>query len=183
MLPFGDELLLQRLIRLVAEGGCSPVIVAAASGQDLPGLNGPVEVVRDPVDDRGPMAGVAAGLGALVGRADWAYVSATDTPLLRPGWIAVLEGLADGWDCVMPVVGDRPQPLSALYRVEIASAAAHCLLAIGADRLLGLASRLRTRFVAEGELARVDPEFDSVRNLNSPSDYESTIRRLERRDG
>ena len=183
MLPFGDEMLLQRLVRLVAEGGCSPVIVAAAVGQDLPELERSVEVVRDPIDDRGPLAGIAAGLGAMAGRAEWAYATATDTPLLHRGWVATLAEHAEGWECVMPVVGDRPQPLSALYRVDVALSASRRLLTLGTGRLLGLAARLRTRFVAEAEIARVDPEFESIRNLNTPGDYESALRRLERRDG
>src|SRR5688500_6745473 len=76
-LPFGPELMLQCVVRLVGEA-VAPIIVVAAPGQDLPPLSeadGCVWVLRDEVKGRGPLEGLAAGLAALRGRADAAYVS------------------------------------------------------------------------------------------------------------
>src|ERR1051326_5390008 len=80
-LPFGDEVLLQRVERIL-RAVVQPIVVVAAPDQDIPSLPGDVTVVRDAERGRGPLQGLAAGLGALAGRADAAYVSSCDVPLL-----------------------------------------------------------------------------------------------------
>src|SRR5262245_66061476 len=79
-LPFGDEVMLQRVVRIVREV-VEPVVVVAAPGQDVP-LPPEVEIVRDEVEGRGPLAGLAAGLTALEGKVDAAYLSSCDVPFL-----------------------------------------------------------------------------------------------------
>src|SRR5262249_57842743 len=67
-LAFGDELMLQRVVRVLREV-VDPVVVVAAPGQDVPPLPDTVEIVRDEVEGRGPLQGLAAGLAALEGKA------------------------------------------------------------------------------------------------------------------
>src|SRR5215475_5887673 len=78
-LPFGGELMLPRVVRLLGEA-VAPLVVVAAPGQDVPPLPTDVEIVRDPERGRGPLLGLAAGLAALRGRADVAYLSSCDAP-------------------------------------------------------------------------------------------------------
>ncbi len=85
-LPVGDELLLQRVVRVVGEA-VGPVVVVAADGQAVPPLPGNVEVVRDAVPNRGPLEGLLAGLNALDGRVDAVYLSACDMPFLKLGFV------------------------------------------------------------------------------------------------
>ena len=61
-LPFGGERMLQRVVRLVANV-VEDVAVVAAPGQELPPLPPSVILARDPVPGRGPLQGLAAGLG------------------------------------------------------------------------------------------------------------------------
>src|SRR5262245_66661702 len=60
-LPFGTELLLQRVVRTVGEA-VEPIVVVAANDQELPPLPSCVEIARDRNRDRGPLEGLAAGL-------------------------------------------------------------------------------------------------------------------------
>ena len=60
-LPFGDERMLERVVRLVGTVA-RPIVVVAAPDQELPALAADVAVVRDPVAGRGPLQGLAAGL-------------------------------------------------------------------------------------------------------------------------
>src|SRR5947209_8147557 len=85
-LPFGDELMLPRVVRVLG-GVVDPVVVVAAPGQDVPPLPAGVEVVRDEVEGKGPLGGLAAGLAALAGRADAAYLSACDVPFLQADFV------------------------------------------------------------------------------------------------
>src|SRR3954453_4940984 len=84
-LEWHGSTLLRRVTGLVARAVDGPVIVVRAPGQDLPALAG-VEVVEDPREGEGPLQGIAAGLRALDGRADIAFVAAVDLPLLDPAF-------------------------------------------------------------------------------------------------
>src|SRR5437764_13948831 len=63
-LPFGPELMLQRVVRLLGSV-VRPIIVVAAPGQELPPLPADVIVARDEREQRGPLEGLAAGLAAV----------------------------------------------------------------------------------------------------------------------
>src|SRR5438552_19011853 len=84
-LPFGSEMLVQRMVRIVSEVAL-PVVVVAAQGQQLPPMPPAVEVVRDQRPARGPLEALAAGLRHLQS-VDAVYVTACDTPLLTPAFI------------------------------------------------------------------------------------------------
>jgi molybdopterin-guanine dinucleotide biosynthesis protein A len=173
-LPFGGETMLARVVRLLGEV-VAPVVVVAAPGQDVPELPPEVAVVRDPEQGRGPLQGLAAGLEALRGQADAAYLSSCDVPLLRPAFVRRLIELLGESDIAVPDVGGYRHPLAAVYRVEAATTAAR-LLAEDRLRPAFLFDQARTRFVRPEELADVDPEFQSLRNLNTPAEYEEALR-------
>jgi molybdopterin-guanine dinucleotide biosynthesis protein A len=175
-LPVGDETMLGRVVRLLGEV-VSPVVVVAAPGQDVPPLPPGVSVVRDAEQGRGPLQGLAAGLTALVGRADAAYASSCDVPLLRPAFVRrMVELLGDHAVCV-PDVGGFRHPLAAVYRVELAEVAAR-LLGEGRSRPAFLFELAATRVVRPEELDDVDPHAESLRNLNSPEEYAAALAAL-----
>lgn len=177
-LPLGGVPLLVRVAEaLRAElGPGGAIVVVAAPGQDLPELPEEVTVVRDPVGGRGPLQGIAAGLRGLPQWVELAYVSGTDAPFLRPGWIPLLARWVGAGDCAVPEAAGFRQPLAALYRRAPAASAAEVLLGEGATRLLDLLDRLRGVVVPERELRAVDPELMTLRNLNTPEDYERALR-------
>src|SRR5688572_12132394 len=84
-LPFLGESMLSRVVRLLRQV-VDPVVVVAAPGQKLPPLRAEVTVIRDKHEGKGPLAGIAAGLHALAGKVDAAYVSSCDVPLLQPAF-------------------------------------------------------------------------------------------------
>ncbi|MDY3559734.1 molybdenum cofactor guanylyltransferase [Gemmata sp. JC673] len=93
-LPFGNELLLQRVVRAVRES-TDLVVVVAAPDQEIPPLPDGVPVVRDEVEGRGPLGGLVAGLTALDGACDAVYLSACDAPFLTPAFVrCVVTGLS-----------------------------------------------------------------------------------------
>src|SRR5437588_9723347 len=109
-LPVGDEFMLQRVVRLVGEA-VAPVVVVAAPGQEVPPLPEDVAVVRDRVEGRGPLMGLAAGLAALAQSADAAFVTGCDAPLLRPAFVRhLIDQLGRASVCV-PSVAGFAQPL------------------------------------------------------------------------
>ncbi len=175
LLPFGPENLLQRVVRLVAEA-VGPVVVVAAANQDLPELPAGVPIVFDRRPDCGPLEGIAVGLAALPPEAALAFVTACDTPLLRPALVRRLIELAEGYDIVVPHVEGYDHPLSAVYRTTVLPFV-DSLLAAGRLRPAFLFEKVRTRRVTAEWLVNVDPGLESLINLNSPADYAAALRR------
>jgi len=175
-LPFGAELMLPRVVRLLGEA-VAPLAVVAAPEQEAPPLPPEVPIVRDDERGRGPLQGLAAGLRALRGRADAAYLSSCDVPFLRPTFVRrLVELLGDQMICV-PRVGDYFHPLAAVYRLEVEDVVGR-LLAEGRLRPFFLFEAVPTRVVGAEELTDVDPTFQTLRNLNTPEEYEAALRDL-----
>ncbi len=174
-LPFGPEVLLQRVVRLVSTV-VDPVVVVAAADQNLPPLPPTVIAVRDEIAGRGPLQGLAAGLAALPNEVEYVFATATDAPLLRPAWIPCLHEIGGDYDLIIPSVDGYPHPLAALYRRTAVLPVIKDLLRADRLRLVGLMDAVRTRVVTREELASVDPEFETLRNLNSPDEYIAALR-------
>ena len=175
-LPFAGELMLPRVVRLLGEV-IAPVIVVAAPDQDVPPLPAEVAIVRDEEKGRGPLQGLAAGLQALQGRAEAAYLSSCDVPFLQPAFVRRLIDLLGEHAICVPHIGDYHHPLAAVYRLEVAAAVERLLRE---DRLrpVFLFEAVPTRVVTATELADIDPDFRTLRNLNTPEDYEAALREV-----
>ena len=180
-LDWHGSTLLYRTAGIVARATSGPVIVVRAAGQDLPALPRGVVVVEDPRQGKGPVQGIAAGLAALRGQAEAAFICSTDLPFLHPAFVRrVLRALAerDGADVALPVARGYQQPLAAAYRVSLADATERL---VAADRLrpaflfeeCRLARLDEAALKADPVLAALDPDLDSVVNVNEPADYEA----------
>jgi len=178
-LPFGPELMLQRVVRILSDV-VSPVVVVAAVGQDVPDLPAGVEVIRDEFEALGPLAGLAAGLAALEGRVAAAYASSCDVPLLTAGFVkfiiaALHESERGDYDIAIPRDGNFYHPLAAVYSTRL-SQVARDLVAANRLRPVFLLEQSRAREIDVAELCRVDPELHSLRNINTPAEYAAALR-------
>lgn len=173
-LPFGRETMLQRVVGRLGEAVDSIVVVTAAE-QQLPELPSSIILARDRRPDRGPLEGLAAGLRALGDRAELAYVSACDVPLLAPAFVCRMLELSAGHDVAVPHVDGFEHPLAAVYRVDVLPQVEALL---EADRLRPafLFDRVRTRRVAAEELTDADPKLETLANVNSPEDYAAVLK-------
>ncbi|HEY2081075.1 MAG TPA: NTP transferase domain-containing protein [Streptosporangiaceae bacterium] len=184
-LEWHKSTLLRRTAGIVARAAGGPVVVVRALGQQLPALPSGILVVDDPREGKGPVQGIAAGLAAMRGHADIAFVSSTDMPFLHPAFIRrVLRVLdeSESTDVALPVARGFRQPLAAAYRVSLAEIA---------ERLVK-EDRLRPAFLfdecavqelddealrKDPVLAALDPDLDSVVNVNTPADYQAALAR------
>jgi len=179
-LEWHGSTLLYRAAALMARVVDGPVVVVAAPGQQLPELPVDVEVVEDPVEGLGPMRGIATGLAAVADRAPMAFVCSTDMPFLHPAFIdrVLREFSAGDTDVALPVARGFRQPLAAVYRTSLATLIAN-LASDGELRPGMLFEHCRVRqiddqqLLADAVLARLDPDLESVMNVNSPDDYEA----------
>jgi molybdopterin-guanine dinucleotide biosynthesis protein A len=184
-LPLGDENCLQRTIRILQQV-VSPIVVVAAEDQDIRGLPENVKLARDQVPEKGPLAGISAGLESL----HWqeasgtsekitsAYVTACDVPLLKPEFItAIIKKLGDH-DLAVVKEEKFHHPLAAVYRVSLADRV-KSLLAEDRLRPLFLIEESNSREIDVEELRHVDPELDSLRNMNRPEEYRAILETLD----
>ena len=176
-LPFGGELLLPRVLRLLRTVA-HPVLIVAAPGQSLPPLPDATEVVWDTVPQEGPLRGLATGLVALLGRCDAVFVTACDSPFLQPAFVRKLGETLDDWDAVIPVSEGQPHPLTACYRITTLPHAL-ALLTQGKRRMHDFLARLSTRQVTAESWQDVDPQGLSLSNVNTPEEYERATRLLD----
>src|SRR5688572_17433524 len=168
-LAFGDETMLQRVVRLLGTV-VSPIVVVSAPDQSLPDLPASILMTRDEREGRGPLEGLRAGLKALPAHVDAAYVTSCDVPLLVPDFVEhMIELLGDHDIAVMEIEG-FPHPLSAVYRRDTLPDV-EALLAQDRLRPVFLFDAVRTRRVLPAEMTSVDPELLTLRNLNTREDY------------
>ncbi len=172
-LRFGEEFLLQRVVRVLV-GTLHPVLAVAAPRQRLPRLPENVEIIRDQVSGRGPLQGLAAGLEAISPQAEAAFVCGCDAPFLRAGFLRRLVHLAGEAEICVPHEEGRLHPLAAVYRVSALPAILENLDA-GTLRLTMLTEHCCCRRVPGSALRDVDPELESLRNINTPEEYASAL--------
>src|SRR3954468_2703936 len=178
-LPWQGSTLLHRTVSLLAEVVGGPIVVVASPGQELPAVPSGTTIVEDPIEGLGPMQGIATGLDAVAGSAWAAFVCSTDMPFLHPAFVRrVLNELSSNdVDVVLPLVRGHRQPLAAAYLTSLA----------GTVRELVAAGRLATgmlfercvvreideaELLADSDLAKADPNLDSVITISTPEDYD-----------
>jgi molybdenum cofactor guanylyltransferase len=173
MLPFGPEMMLQRVVRLLGQK-VQPLAVVAAPGQSLPSLPPDTLIVRDREQGRGPLEGLRAGLDALAPHADAAYATGCDAPLLNPNFVGVMIQQLGGYDIAVPVESQSYHPLAAVYRTSVVRLIEQLL-----DRQLRkprlLFDLVPTQLVPVASLENVDPGLRTLVNLNSPEEYLSAL--------
>jgi molybdopterin-guanine dinucleotide biosynthesis protein A len=168
-LPFGPELMLQRVVRLLGVA-VDYIVIVAAPGQDIPALPKDVEIARDRREGRGPLEGLAAGLAAIQSNADVVFATSCDVPLLEPAFVERLFSLLGEHDVAVPREEKFFHPLAAVYRVQVLP---YIERLIEEDRMRPyfLFQSVPTREVTPDEWADVDMKSHSLMNLNRPEDY------------
>jgi molybdopterin-guanine dinucleotide biosynthesis protein A len=174
LLHFGDETMLQRVVRLLGTV-VSPIVIVAAPEQELPELPAAVTITRDEREGRGPLEGLRAGLKALPPGIEIAYVTSCDVPLLVPEFVLRMVELLGDHDISVVEIDGFAHPLSAVYRRHTLP---HIEDLLARDRLRPafLFDEVRTRRVHREELVTVDPELYTLRNLNTPDDYQNALK-------
>ncbi len=128
----------------------------------------PVRTVEDVVRGRGAPGGVHAALEGA--RTEWVLAVACDMPFVKEEAVRVLlEQRGPEVDAVCFTVGERVEPLLAVYRSALAAPWGERLKA-EEPSLRSLLSGSRTKLLPESALRAVDEELRSVASMNTPED-------------
>ncbi len=132
--------MLERIVRIVRSVADEVIVVARRQQQVPAGLT----VVNDPVEDLGPLAGIAAGLAAS--KSDLNLVVACDMPLIKPEVLQRLVSLIGDHDaCVAVPTGTRARCAASIARASRPMPQA--LLDSGERRVMQLLDQVRTKRV------------------------------------
>jgi molybdopterin-guanine dinucleotide biosynthesis protein A len=171
-LPFGHETMLDRVVRIV-RAITDDVIVVARTDQQVPA---DVSTVHDPVDDLGPLAGIAAGLAAS--KTDLNVVVACDMPLIKPQVLQRLIDAIGNCDACVAVADGHASALCGVYRSRVAPDA-QALLDSGERRVMRLLDRVQTKRVDAARLRDIDPELDTFVSCDTAEKYQWALRRAD----
>jgi molybdopterin-guanine dinucleotide biosynthesis protein A len=131
-------------------------------------------VARDEHENRGPLEGLQAGLKAIPTGVDAAYVTGCDVPLLVPAFVRRMVELLGDSDVAVAEIDGFSHPLSAVYHRQTLP---HIEALLAANRLrpVFLFEAVRTRRVQRGELNAIDPDLNTLRNVNTRDDYVAAL--------
>ncbi len=167
LLEIDGERLIDQAVDVLHGLGLELALVLRA-GQTVPATRHAISVVRDHVEDAGPLGGLDALLRWLP--VEWTLIVPCDQPFLAP---ALLRGfLAQPRDDVDAVIGQRGasiEPLPGLYRRTCLPAVEQALTR-GERSMQNLLASLRVCAVPEALLRDWDAELLSYVNVNTPAD-------------
>lgn len=177
-LKLGAETLLQRIVRIMGEV-LDPVVVVAAKGQSLPELPKRVIISTDKNEGQGPLEGLAAGLEALKDRCDAVFLSSCDVPFLKKEFIRGMVGALGEEKMCIPRTEGFFHPLASVYRVDILP---DVLQLLGEKKLrpFYLLEKVKGKIIEEELLRQFDSELFSLKNLNTPEDFEKALSEFQK---
>jgi molybdopterin-guanine dinucleotide biosynthesis protein A len=165
-LKVGGRAIAERQLELLRAAALARVFVVANDPAPWAALG--VDVTPDRVAGSGPLGGVHAALTAA-DDCDAVVCLAGDLPFVEPALLAALRDRAPGADAVAPRSARGIEPLCARYarsllpvidaRVRAGELAIHELL-----------EQHAVDWIADGELAALDPDGRSFFNVNTPED-------------
>ncbi|QDT43959.1 putative molybdenum cofactor guanylyltransferase [Gimesia alba] len=176
LLPVGNELMLQRVVRIVSSV-VSPVAVMASQDQKLPELPDSVIVVHDRESGAGPLSVIGHGLEVLKNQCDAAYVSGCDTPLIQTEFIEMIISRLGKNQLAMVQEGKWFHPLAAIYRTSLVESIQQ-LLSENKRRPLDLAETVEACFINSEDLREVDPHLLGLQNINTREQYHNLLQEM-----
>ncbi len=173
LLPFGNETMLTRVVRIISSVTDSrQTVVVSAVDQQLPPLK--TIVVRDSIKHQGPLQAIAGGFAALPPTTEAVFVTGCDTPLINPALIEYLFTQLGHAEAVVPHDAGRLYPLCAVYRTNILTCIEQQITG-GCRSLHQFIEQLDAKFIPLETLRAIDAELLSLKNVNTQDDYLSAL--------
>jgi molybdenum cofactor guanylyltransferase len=162
---FRDEPLWRRQLRVLRDLGPEKVFVSARTASSW--LPDDTELLLDEPPSRGPLSGLTKALAQM--QTSHLVVLAVDMPFVTREQLQVLCSEATEGCGVVPLIGERAEPLAAIYPKESALDCAAALA--GTDFSL---QPLVRKLVAVGKvrlLSVPSEDEDLYRSINEPGDF------------
>ncbi len=145
----------------------------AAIEEALSGFEPTFAIDSEP--DRGPVAGIETGLGAV--DTEYAAVVAVDMPFLDPGLLSYIFERAEGYDAAVPRPSDWFEPLHSVYKTEPMLDACERALKEPNPRIIEPLSSLEYTVIDRSELV-AHGSLDSFEGVDTPDDVQWAAEQL-----
>ena len=176
-LPFGDESLLQRTVRICRQIS-SEIVIAGVDGQTYPDLENLPAIIRDKNHNCGPLEGIRGGLEYLERQGlHWGFVTACDVPELVPQVAENLLQHSDGFEAVIPYQAERVYGMTAIYQCKLHKRIDE-LIKNPQLRVSELSKEFHANRIPVDTLRSVDQELTSLANVNYPDQYLQVLEKL-----
>ena len=126
-----------------------------------------VSLVSDLIPGKGPLGGIYSGL--IASKDKYNFVVGCDLPFLNAALISHLIEMTNGYDIVVPKLGEFMQPLYAVY-------SNHCLIPIQRQlsrnelRIKCLFDKVKMRYIGQDDVKKYDPKGIAFFNVNTEDD-------------
>ena len=136
-----------------------------------------VSITQDQRLGKGPLEGIRVGLEDLSSDCEYAFVSSCDVPLLTGDLVEFLFARIGDADAIVPTKGPRQYGMTAIYRTQL-HAAVDQRIQQHKLRVCNPAEGFQVTNIDAEELRVVDPELDTLTNVNSAEDYFRLLKRF-----
>lgn len=166
-LKFEGRSLIEWVIAGLKEIG-GEIIIVANESERFKSLG--LRVVKDILPDKGPLVGLYSGL--LSSCLEYNFVCGTDMPFLSPSLIKYMLDRKQGYDVILPRIGDGVEPLFAIYKRSCLSPIAEVIKEGGQLSLRSFFDRVKIRYIKEDEIMPFGLPKKLFFNINTREDVE-----------
>jgi len=170
--------LLERVLEIVRPFFDDIMVSGRGTGLHVKGTR----FIKDTLPGRGPAVGLCAAGDAA--RHSFVFAIACDMPFVTPGLIEYITSCRKGFDVVVPLHGDKPEPLCAVYET---GSLRHLAKNVAAGKR-GLVSfiehtpELNVRKIDEREIREIDPGLRSFADIDFPEALLEAEKMIENAD-
>lgn len=148
--------------------GLFDVVIISTNNPELYFYLG-VPMVGDMIKHGGPMTGILSAL-SIPGVSEL-FVTACDMPFIKTEVIRyIVNKWVEGYDAVIPVFDNKPQPLLGIYSKRITRNMEQSIKN-GERSLRRFLHKIDVLYIDEKDIKAIDPEGRSFVNINTIDDY------------
>ncbi|MHB1126705.1 MAG: molybdenum cofactor guanylyltransferase [Bacillota bacterium] len=125
------------------------------------------KLVHDLIQGFGPLSGIHAGITASNHNLN--FVIACDLPFMKTGLVRYMIENAEGFDVVVPQVGNYLQPLHAVYAQSCLTPITGCLQE-GIAKVIAFYHQVRVNYIGESKLKQYGNPQEMFYNVNTPNE-------------
>jgi molybdopterin-guanine dinucleotide biosynthesis protein A len=166
----GNKTLLEKVISRI-DSFSQEIVIVTAEKRDFSQLSSNIKIktISDIFPGRGSLGGIYTGL--VRSESFYNLVIGADMPFLNQKLLTYMIGVADGYDYVIPRIGQFYEPLHAIYSKNCISPI-EALINQNRRVIVELFDYVKVRYVEAEEINRFDPEHLSFFNINTKKDLE-----------
>ncbi len=127
-----------------------------------------IRLIPDETPGQGALFGLRTALRA--GRHDQVLIVGCDMPFLHPALIEYILSLVGQADVIIPRLGEKYEPMLALYRTETCLPAIDQAIHDDQHRMISFFPSVEVLAIEQDMLEALDPELLSFFNINTPED-------------